>query len=44
MSNIGKAEKYYKIQGVLLPNTEKYGAVSSLIWGETLASSPILIC
>ena len=25
------------ILGVLLPNTEKYGAVSRLIWGETLA-------
>jgi len=27
--------QYYKIQGVLLPNTGKYGAVSRLIWGET---------
>jgi len=34
----------YKIQGNLLPNTGKYGAVSRLKWGETLASSPILIC
>jgi len=32
-------EGYYKIQGVLLPNTGKYGAVSRLIWGETLAKN-----
>jgi len=27
---------YYKIQGVLLPNTGKDRAASRLIWGETL--------
>jgi len=37
-----KYTKYYKIQGVLLPNTGKYGAVSRLIWGGTKKSMKIV--